>query len=177
MTVAAGGWPLAARPPAVLVASDQRAAPRTPDRPLGAADVDRHRVLHEDPGDAAVAGPPLHRLGGDRKGELGLGARRTEKAKQRFDRTGDLHLDGDLAAGRCELDQGVRQPLRPFAVIKLSHRLGQGLERGPQSGTADGVENALRIKQPSSAVLMERARFSARSACSEATSCGRTECR
>src|SRR3989442_11702735 len=143
MTVAPGGWPLATRPLAVLVASDQRAAPRTPDRPLRATDVDRHRVLHEDPGDAAVAGPALHRLGGDRKGELGLGARRTEKAKQRFDRTGDLHLDGDLAAGRCELDQGVRQPLRPFAVIKLSHRLGQGPPGGPAHRTAGAVRDLL----------------------------------
>src|SRR5439155_21917008 len=57
MTVAPGGWPLATRPLAVLVASDQRAAPLTPDRPLRATDVDRHRVLHEEPGDAAVAGP------------------------------------------------------------------------------------------------------------------------
>src|SRR2546428_10740004 len=98
MTVAPGGWPLATRPLAVLVASDQRAAPRTPDRPLGPADVDRHPALHEDPGDSAAAGPALHRLGGDRKGELGLGARRTEKAKHRFGRTGDPRLDVEPAA-------------------------------------------------------------------------------
>src|SRR5207245_4028851 len=107
VAVTPGGGPFATRPPAVLIPSDQGAAPRTPDRPLGAADVDRHRGLHEDPGDAAVAGPPLHRLGGDRKGELGLGARRTENAKQRFDRPGDLHLADDLAAGRRELDERI----------------------------------------------------------------------
>ena len=60
VTVAPGGRPLAARPLAVLVAGDQRPPPRPFDHPLRPPDVDHHRVLHQDPGEAAVAGPALH---------------------------------------------------------------------------------------------------------------------
>src|SRR6266566_267185 len=60
MSVAHRGRSLAARPPALTIASLQSPAQSARDQPLRAPDVDRHRLLAEqDPGDAAVAGHAL----------------------------------------------------------------------------------------------------------------------
>src|ERR1700674_3536665 len=93
MSIAFRRGTLALSPLAVLVAGIQRTALGTLDRPLRAADVDHDRVLHQDPRDAAVAGPALHRLGGNWDGELGLRARRTDEADESLDRARHLHLD------------------------------------------------------------------------------------
>src|SRR5207253_9746564 len=62
---------LATRPLAVLIPRDQCTAARTLDRPHTPADVDHHRVLHQDPAQARVAGPALHLLGSPRRGCAG----------------------------------------------------------------------------------------------------------
>src|SRR5207253_7625959 len=85
MAIAFRRRPLAARPLAVLVPRDQRLASRSFDRPLTPADVDHHRVLHQDPAQAGVAGPALYCLGGDGEGELGLRAGRPDEVEQRLE--------------------------------------------------------------------------------------------
>ena len=146
MVVAIGSRPLTPGPAAVLVPSDEGAALWTFDRPLRAADIDRHRVLHQHPGQVAVAGPSLHGLVGDRKGELGVRARRTDEAEQGLDRAGDLHVHPELALR--QLDHRIRQPLGPVAVVVLAHRPGQGFDRGPEGGAANRVENCVEEQAP-----------------------------
>src|SRR5439155_25298674 len=60
MSVAPGGRPLAVGPLAVPVARDQRPPPGPCDDSLRPPHVDHHRVLHQHPCEAAVAGPALH---------------------------------------------------------------------------------------------------------------------
>src|SRR5437879_98241 len=62
VSVAPRRGPLASRPPAVPVARIERTPRGSRDNPLGPPDVDHHGFLHQDPSDAAVAGPALHRL-------------------------------------------------------------------------------------------------------------------
>src|SRR5438874_8533285 len=59
VSVAPGGRPLAIGPLAVPVARDQRPAPGPCDDSLRPPHVDHHRVLHQHPCEAAVAGPAL----------------------------------------------------------------------------------------------------------------------
>src|SRR5438477_3886233 len=61
----------AAGPLAVFIPRDQSPAARTFDRSLAPPDVDHHRVLHQDPAQAGVAGPALHLLGSPRRGCAG----------------------------------------------------------------------------------------------------------
>src|SRR5437773_1609974 len=93
MAVAPGGRSLAAWPAAVLVAGDERPPPGAFDRALRPADIDHHRVLHQNSGQAAVAGPALDRLRGDGERELALRTRRAGEVEQGLDRARDLHLD------------------------------------------------------------------------------------
>src|SRR5438874_8039950 len=76
VAVAPGGRPLAARPAAVLVAGVERPPPGAFDRPLRPPNVDHDRVLHQDPGQAAVAGAALYRLRGAGERVLALRTRR-----------------------------------------------------------------------------------------------------
>src|SRR5438309_7995587 len=115
MAIALRRRPLATRPLAVLIPRDQSPAPRTFDRSLAPPDVDHHRVLHQDPAQAGVAGPALDCLGGDGEGELGLRARGADQVEQRLDRARDLHLDPGLARG--ELDQRVSPTLGRIAIV------------------------------------------------------------
>src|SRR5438552_8795153 len=71
MSIALRRRPLATRPLAVLIPRDQCSAARTFDRPLAPADVDHHRVLHQDPAQAGVAGPTFQLLGSTRCGCAG----------------------------------------------------------------------------------------------------------
>ena len=61
--IAVGCSPFTPRPLAMPVASIQRPPLGSTDRRLGATDVDDDRVLEQDPSQAGVAGPALHRLG------------------------------------------------------------------------------------------------------------------
>src|SRR5207253_1810450 len=105
----------AAGPLAVFIPRDQSPAARTLDRSLAPPDVDHHRVLHQDPAQAGVAGPALHSLGGDGEGELALRAGRSDEVEQRLERARDLHLDPGLARG--ELDQRVSPTLGRIAIV------------------------------------------------------------
>ena len=124
------------------VARDQGSPTRSLDRPFRAADVDHHRVLHEDAGKAAVASPALYRLRGDRKRELVLRTTCTDQADQRLDRGSDLHGDLLLLADG-QLDERVRQPLLERPVVVRARSPRERLEHGPHRRPADRVEHAI----------------------------------
>src|SRR5438309_2861096 len=122
----------------VVYSRVQSSATRTLDRPLTPADIDHHRVLHQDPAQAGVAGPALNCLGGDGEGELALRARRSDDVEQRLERARDLHLDPGLARG--ELDQRVGPALGRIAIVVGARAARQGLERVAHQRSADRVE-------------------------------------
>ncbi len=122
----------------MLVARDERPASRPLDRPLRSADVDHHRVLHQDPGQAGVAGPALDCLGGDREGELRLRARCTDQVEERLDRARDLQLD--FRPGGGQLDQRVGPALGRVAVVVGARLACEGLERVAHHRATNRVE-------------------------------------
>ena len=141
VAVAHRGRALAARPAAVPVARLEGPAEASRDDPLGASDIDRHRLLAEQhPGDAAVAGHALHRGGGDGQGELHLRPRRPGQTLEGLDGGRDLEVGRPAAAG--QLDQGIGIALLLSPCVVLARRPSQRLQGAAHRRPAEGVEHA-----------------------------------
>jgi hypothetical protein len=92
-------------------------------------------------GDGSVAGQPPRGLGGHRPGPVALAARCAGLAEQagQLDGDGDLRTDpaavgqpAALQGAASQLDQRIRAPLRPAAVIVGGGGAGQGFQGGQQ---------------------------------------------
>src|SRR5260370_6726745 len=127
MAITPGGWAVAARASAVLVASGERAQHRRRERTGAAADVDRLRpAVQQDAGHGEVACDAADHRGVDRLPPIELTGGGAWLLGQRFDRGGhgqmsllaaDVGEGAGVEALAAEVDQGVRAALAARRLI------------------------------------------------------------